>query len=269
MPNYQTNLHAVYSEARALLEQEGLTAKGWKFQVNNRIVATAGRCNYRRKIIEHSASHLEHSKLEFNIDTVRHEVAHAVAGPGTGHGPVWQAEATRLGADPTARYDVADAGEKMQAVMTEKREWICVSVRGETVEKQFTRERIGRPLNDGMWTKGKKALTKGTLHYVHKSIYNKFLDGHIDLARFQAHLTRDGKTKSFSAGFALPVAARAPAPTKGTKATKGSTYTAFTAGIYQQGMTYEEFLVEYLAGKPNSSLNTVKAQYGRIKKAIG
>ena len=39
-------------------------------------------------------------------DTVLHEIAHAIAGPEAGHGPLWKATARRIGATPRAKtYD--------------------------------------------------------------------------------------------------------------------------------------------------------------------
>jgi predicted SprT family Zn-dependent metalloprotease len=36
------------------------------------------------------------------LDTLRHEIAHAIAGPAARHGPAWKAVAIRLGATPRA-----------------------------------------------------------------------------------------------------------------------------------------------------------------------
>ena len=36
-------------------------------------------------------------------DTVLHEIAHAIAGHGAGHGPLWKATARRIGATPRAK----------------------------------------------------------------------------------------------------------------------------------------------------------------------
>ncbi len=43
-------------------------------------------------------------------DTVLHEIAHAIAGPEAGHGPLWKATARRIGATPRARACESEAG---------------------------------------------------------------------------------------------------------------------------------------------------------------
>jgi hypothetical protein len=44
------------------------------------------------------------------IDTLRHEAAHALAGPRAGHGPVWKAMASTLGADPKSCVTLSHVG---------------------------------------------------------------------------------------------------------------------------------------------------------------
>lgn len=45
---------------------------------------------------------MEQYPLDHLIDTLRHEVAHVIAGPQAGHGPQWRAWAMKVGADPQA-----------------------------------------------------------------------------------------------------------------------------------------------------------------------
>ncbi len=42
------------------------------------------------------------------LDTLLHEIAHALAGPEAGHGPAWKAVAVRIGATPRACDDSPD-----------------------------------------------------------------------------------------------------------------------------------------------------------------
>ena len=63
-----------------------------------------GVCKYRPKRIEIAEYYARNSSLESVIDTLLHEMAHALAGPAAQHGPAWKSVAIRLGAIPRA-YD--------------------------------------------------------------------------------------------------------------------------------------------------------------------
>jgi predicted SprT family Zn-dependent metalloprotease len=83
--------------AMRLMRQYGL--HDWCLAFNGR-KRTLGLCWYERKVIALSVHLCELNPPEIVEDTIRHEIAHALAGPGTGHGPVWQAMAREVGADP-------------------------------------------------------------------------------------------------------------------------------------------------------------------------
>src|SRR4030088_471893 len=72
---------------------------GWTFGL-----ADTGRrlgvCKYRTKRIEIAEYYARNSPPETVLDTLRHEIAHALAGPAARHGPRWKAVALRLGATP-------------------------------------------------------------------------------------------------------------------------------------------------------------------------
>lgn len=60
-----------------------------------------GRCNYRTRKVSLSCDLIPAIADEsIIIDTVLHEIAHVVAGPGTGHGFIWQQFAKIIGAKP-------------------------------------------------------------------------------------------------------------------------------------------------------------------------
>jgi predicted SprT family Zn-dependent metalloprotease len=61
-----------------------------------------GVCKYRTKRIEIAEYYARNSPQETVLDTLRHEIAHAIAGPAARHGPAWKAVAIRLGATPRA-----------------------------------------------------------------------------------------------------------------------------------------------------------------------
>ena len=54
-----------------------------------------GACNYRSKRIEIAEYYATHNPPEKVLDTLLHEIAHALAGPKARHGPVWKAVAKK------------------------------------------------------------------------------------------------------------------------------------------------------------------------------
>lgn len=61
-----------------------------------------GVCKYRSKRIEIAEYYARNNPPEKVLDTLFHEIAHALVGPGGKHGPAWKAMAVRLGATPLA-----------------------------------------------------------------------------------------------------------------------------------------------------------------------
>ncbi len=61
-----------------------------------------GVCKYRTKQIEVAEYFALNNSTETVLDTLLHEIAHALAGPAARHGPIWKAIAVRLGASPRA-----------------------------------------------------------------------------------------------------------------------------------------------------------------------
>lgn len=83
--------------ARRELADNGL--RGWTFGLS-RTRRRLGVCKYRQQRIEVAEYYALHSPEESVLDTLRHEIAHALAGPAAKHGPKWKAIAVRLGATP-------------------------------------------------------------------------------------------------------------------------------------------------------------------------
>lgn len=86
--------------ARRLMEEHGLT--GWTLafvEARRRL----GDCHYQDRVIRISRAHALEGSEEQIRDTVLHEIAHAIAGPEAGHGPLWRATARRIGATPRAK----------------------------------------------------------------------------------------------------------------------------------------------------------------------
>lgn len=86
--------------ANAQLQIHGLSEGGWTFSWNNR-KRTFGLCVYTKKEIQLSRHMVSSGEpIESMKGTVRHEIAHALVGPGHGHDRVWQRKAMELGVSP-------------------------------------------------------------------------------------------------------------------------------------------------------------------------
>lgn len=81
-----------------LLAEHGLHA--WQFAYNRRKQAL-GLCVYHRRTIELSIHFVERNCTEEIIDTILHEIAHALVGPGHGHDKVWRRKCKEIGARPS------------------------------------------------------------------------------------------------------------------------------------------------------------------------
>ena len=63
-----------------------------------------GKCNYRKKQVSLSKYLVElNGEIEVR-DTILHEIAHALAPPGSGHGPVWKSLALSIGCNGRRCY---------------------------------------------------------------------------------------------------------------------------------------------------------------------
>ncbi len=84
------------------MDEHGLT--DWEFGWD-RAVRRAGAARHRLKQITLSAKLMKQFPASQARDTILHEIAHALVGPGHGHGPVWKAKAASIGARPQRCYD--------------------------------------------------------------------------------------------------------------------------------------------------------------------
>jgi predicted SprT family Zn-dependent metalloprotease len=96
----QYHVAEAVAEARAVLAEHGLD--GWSV-VTDRAKRRLGICRYREKQIGLSRIHIEDDPRAAVRDTIRHEVAHALAyvrHGHRGHGPTWRRMCAVTGAEP-------------------------------------------------------------------------------------------------------------------------------------------------------------------------
>jgi predicted SprT family Zn-dependent metalloprotease len=83
--------------ALELLARHGL--HDWHFAYNRR-KQCLGLCRYSLKTIELSSYFVDRNDPAAILDTILHEIAHALVGPAHGHDAVWRAKCREIGAVP-------------------------------------------------------------------------------------------------------------------------------------------------------------------------
>jgi predicted SprT family Zn-dependent metalloprotease len=125
------DLRVAYDEAQRLLREHGLD--DWRVELDG-AKRRAGVCRFGERVIGLSAPLTRlHGEAEV-LDTIRHEIAHALAGPRAGHGEVWQAVATRIGCS-TRRCLPVDAPRVPGA-------WVGVCSQGHVAERHRRPDRV-------------------------------------------------------------------------------------------------------------------------------
>jgi predicted SprT family Zn-dependent metalloprotease len=85
--------------------------QGWSFGLAN-TKRRLGVCKVQSKRIEIAEFYALNNPPESVLDTLLHEIAHALAGPRAGHGPKWKSIASQLGATPRACDNSAETAVK-------------------------------------------------------------------------------------------------------------------------------------------------------------
>jgi predicted SprT family Zn-dependent metalloprotease len=91
--------------ARQKMQEHGLFARGWSFEWCQD-KTTFGWCLNSQKVIKLSQPLVLLNGEEEVLDTILHEIAHALAPAKEHHGRVWQAIARSIGARPNRCYDL-------------------------------------------------------------------------------------------------------------------------------------------------------------------
>lgn len=148
--------------AKELLSKLGLAS--WRVAVvNNDRVSFLGLCDHKSKTIILNGFHLEAHPDHEVIDTIRHEIAHAIVGPNHGHDSVWATCAAELGANPVACSTYSLGPDIIDAIRSSK---IVEWVEEEIVTKKVT-PRITQ-LHDVCPDCGKKAVEKFSIKTIDK-----------------------------------------------------------------------------------------------------
>ncbi|MFA6458516.1 MAG: SprT-like domain-containing protein [Patescibacteria group bacterium] len=95
------NLSAAETLAHRLLVKHDLTS--WSFRFD-RARRRFGCCNFTNRTISLSRILTELNPPQKILDTLLHEIAHALVGPRHAHDAFWRAKVSELGGTPTARF---------------------------------------------------------------------------------------------------------------------------------------------------------------------
>lgn len=140
------------------LDQHGLAELGWTGALDN-AVRRFGACSPRKKRISLSRHLASINSDEETLDTVLHEIAHALAwvehDEDCGHDERWQAIAARIGARPERTVDAQEVNSVAGAF------YLVHSETGE-VFRSYHKRPPERNMTSG-WIRGRRAETEGKL----------------------------------------------------------------------------------------------------------
>lgn len=143
-----TALDALAHRARLLLDQHHLS--GWSFQFDNGR-KRAGCCQYATQVISLSYAFAKQVSEEEILDTILHEIAHALVGKAHNHDEVWRAKAQEIGCSGRRCHDLQFVPPRY-IVTCEQHCWVataerrrrgvvCMQCRSKIVYHTYTEER--------------------------------------------------------------------------------------------------------------------------------
>lgn len=107
-----------------LMADHGLIDTGWKFKFDS-AKRRFGCCNYTRKTISLSLPLNLIRTEEMIMNTMLHEIAHALVGYNAGHGPVWKAKAMAIGCN----------GDRCSSDVSLPKKWVGTCPNGHTMAR--------------------------------------------------------------------------------------------------------------------------------------
>ena len=134
----------------------------WSFKFNNRRTAL-GVCCYVEKTIYLSKPITLINEEESVVNTIKHEIAHALVGPGHNHDNVWRSMAIKLGCSGRHCGRVKDDTQEAKKIMGVKYQMI-ISTTGEVIQDYYRKpnEKTLRTISERYVT-GRKQETLGKL----------------------------------------------------------------------------------------------------------
>ncbi len=131
-PTGGATMQQVEDHAAQLLERHlntGAPATWWRFRFET-ATGRAGICRYTARTIALSVSFVLRASWDDIRDTLLHEIAHAIVGPGHGHDALWQTTARRIGC----------TAKRCSTVTHSLKRWIgeCARCRGRWFRQRLT-----------------------------------------------------------------------------------------------------------------------------------
>ncbi len=96
---YQMELQEAKEIGVRLISLHGLDTWSFRFNKNKRRL---GVCKQDERLIELSEFYVQRNTQEHVLDTILHEIAHAMVGTHHGHDDTWKAMCLRIGASPSS-----------------------------------------------------------------------------------------------------------------------------------------------------------------------
>ena len=125
---YKKEFADFLSLAKSKIEQFSLN--NWQVSFDH-AQRRAGVCYYDKKLISFSIKFLRKANDEERVDTLLHEIAHAIVGPGNGHNLIWKKKAIEIGC----------SGQIYQNFEFSEPKWIKFCSNGCWEQKSFRRKR--------------------------------------------------------------------------------------------------------------------------------